>query len=91
MLVKIAGRLVGEDQRRLVGQRARNGDALLLAARQLRRAMVEPLRQPENAEELVGALARRVGLGIAHELGNDHILARSEFGQQMVELIDEAQ
>jgi hypothetical protein len=29
--VEIAGRLVGKDQRRIVGQRARNGNALLLA------------------------------------------------------------
>jgi hypothetical protein len=31
-LVKIAGRLIGEDQRRAVGQRAGDRDALLLAA-----------------------------------------------------------
>ena len=35
--IEIAGRLVGEDELRLVDERARNGDALLLAARQLLR------------------------------------------------------
>ena len=58
MLVEIAGRLVGEDQRRPVGERAGDRDALLLAARQLGRAMVEPLGEAERAEQLLGPLAR---------------------------------
>ena len=35
MLVEIAGRLVGEHQRRLVGERPGDRDALLLPAREL--------------------------------------------------------
>ena len=31
--IEVAGRLVGEDQRRAIGERAGDGDALLLAAR----------------------------------------------------------
>ena len=38
--VEVAGGLVGEDERRIVGQRARDGHALLLAARQLRRIVM---------------------------------------------------
>jgi hypothetical protein len=49
MLVEVPGGFVGKHQRRLVGQSASNGDALLLAARELRRAMLEPLRQAERA------------------------------------------
>ena len=64
VLVEIAGRLVGQHQRRLVGERAGDGDALLLAARQLRRAMIEPLGKPERAEQLLGAL-RRAAAGSA--------------------------
>ena len=40
--VEVAGRLVGEDDRRPAGERAGDGDALLLTARQLAR----PVRQP---------------------------------------------
>ena len=57
--VEVAGRLVGEHQRRAVGERAGDRDALLLAARQLGRAMVEPLRQAERAEQLLGARRAR--------------------------------
>ena len=40
----------GEQQRRLVGERAGDGDALLFAARKLLRVMVEPVRQPHRLE-----------------------------------------
>ena len=42
--VEIAGRLVGQDDRRIVGQRAGDGDALLLAARELRRIVMAAVR-----------------------------------------------
>ena len=41
--VEIAGRFVGEQQRRIVGERASDRDALLLAARELRRIMMSAL------------------------------------------------
>ena len=75
MLVEVAGGLVGEDQRRLVGERAGDRDALLLAARELRRPMVEPLGKAERAEQLPArARVRRLGLGAADELRQDDIL-----------------
>jgi hypothetical protein len=40
VLVEVPGRLVGEDQRRLVRERACNRDSLLLAAGQLGRTVV---------------------------------------------------
>ena len=42
-LVEVACRLVGENQRRLVGECAGNGDALLFTAGQLRWPMIEPI------------------------------------------------
>ena len=42
--VEVAGGLVGEDDRRLAGQGAGDGDALLLAAAELARAVLEPVR-----------------------------------------------
>ena len=47
-LVEVARRFVGQHQRRAVGERARDRDALLLAARQFGGAMVEPLAEPER-------------------------------------------
>ena len=46
-LVEIAGRLVGEDQGRPVGERPRDGDPLLLAPRKLARPVGEPLGKAE--------------------------------------------
>ena len=48
--VEVAGRFVGEQQRRARPERARDRDALLLAARQLRRIMVEPMAEPDRLQ-----------------------------------------
>ena len=75
VLVEIAGRLVGEHQRRLVGERAGDRDALLLAARQLRRAMVEPLRRGRACRATARRASRAASrLGAADELRQDDIL-----------------
>ncbi len=50
--IEIAGRLVGEEEARRVGNRAGDGDPLLLAARQFGRPMREPLAEAEEGEEL---------------------------------------
>ena len=49
--VEIAGRLVGQKDARPVGQRAGDGDALLLAAGKLRRAVRQPLSEPHHAQQ----------------------------------------
>ena len=63
--VEVAGRLVGENQRRLIDQRARNRDALLLPARQLIRMMVRALAEAHRFQRGHGA---RVPLGRFHRL-----------------------
>ena len=50
--VEVAGRLVGQHDRRIVGERARDRDALLLAARQLRRIVMRAIGQPNLVEQL---------------------------------------
>ena len=55
-LVEIAGGLVGEDQSGPVGERAGDGDALLLAAGELARAVGQALGEAERAEQAFGAL-----------------------------------
>ena len=57
-LVEIAGRLVGQQQRRLHHQRPRNRDALLLAAGQLARPMLQTFGQSDPSQEIRGAAAR---------------------------------
>src|SRR5688500_14102591 len=61
--VQIAGGLVGEDKRRLVRQCPRDGDALLLASGQLRRAVVEARPETERAQQLLRADVGRFHLG----------------------------
>ena len=58
--VEIPGRLVGQHDRRIVGERARQRDALLLAAGQLRRIVMRPAGQPDFLEQ-----RPRAGRGIA--------------------------
>src|SRR5262249_27375512 len=48
--VEIAGRLVGQDQLRVVDERARDGDPLLLAARELARLVVVPVGEAHDLE-----------------------------------------
>ena len=49
--VEIAGGLVGHEDGRVVGQRAGDGDTLLLAARQLTGAMAQAIGKTETFEE----------------------------------------
>ena len=50
--IEVAGRLVGQDDRRIVDERAGDGDALLLAARELHRVRVHPVLQADPLEHL---------------------------------------
>ena len=52
--VEVAGRLVGQQDRRVVDQRARDRDALLLAARQLVRMVIRPVARGRPASSTVG-------------------------------------
>ena len=75
---------------RCVGQRA--GDRRRAAARRPR-ACLAMLRRPSSPPE--SAVRWRAGGGTRRDLpaiscGNDHVLERREFGQQMMELIDVA-
>ena len=49
--IEVAGRLVGEHDRRIVGERARERDALLFAARQLRRIVMRAAGQADLLEQ----------------------------------------
>ncbi len=53
--VEVAGRLVGQDQRRLADQRPGDGDPLALAARELRRLVPEPVLEADALQRRLGA------------------------------------
>ena len=55
--VELAGRLVGQDEHRLLDQGPGDGHALLLAAGELVGAVVEPVPQADLLEQLGGPLA----------------------------------
>jgi hypothetical protein len=89
--VEVGGRLVREDQLRAVGDRARDGDARLRAARKLIGGEVEAgadaelIKQPPSAS--VGLAAAAAG-----EIQGDlNVLFRRERGQQVEVLEDEAE
>ena len=54
--VEVAGRLVGEDDRRSRRERPPDGDALLLAAGQLARLVLQPVAEPEGVDHRVEPL-----------------------------------
>ena len=60
--IEVAGRLVGQDQRRVGDQRPGDRDPLLLTAGQLTRPVTDPIGQPDPVERLhaPAACARRV-------------------------------
>src|SRR5688500_13314011 len=59
--VEIAGRLVGEEDARRVRKRARDGNALLLSARELHREVMPTLCKANPLEQLIGACACAFG------------------------------
>ncbi len=53
--IEVAGRLVGQQQARLVGQGAGDGDALLLPARHLGRLVRQAFAEAQRGQEFLGA------------------------------------
>ncbi len=88
--VQLAGRLIGQQQRRLVGQRAGDGDPLLLATRQLVRPMVRPIRQPHQAQQLGDPLLAQLRLRRDQAQRHLDVLGGGQDGQQPEGLEDEA-
>jgi hypothetical protein len=49
--VEVSRRLVGKKERRVIDQRSGHGNALLLATRQLPRAMIKPILETDRLEK----------------------------------------
>src|SRR5436190_2381433 len=89
--IEVAGRLVGEDDHRIVDERARDRDPLLLAAGELHRIRVHPVLQPDPLQHLEGPallLRRRHAEHARHER---HVVEHGLVRQQLEVLEDEAE
>ncbi len=82
--------LVSEDDARVVDEGTGNGDALFLATRELVGLVAGTIGEAHEAEQLLCALLGSLLRG-ACDVGRYHdVLQSREFGQQLVELEDEA-
>ncbi len=86
--IEVTGRLVGQDDRRVVRERAGDRHALLFAAGELRRVVMPAAREAHIVDERAGAIARVGGAGDLH--GHEDVLERRQRRQQMEELEDDA-
>ena len=86
--VEVAGGLVGEDDLGPAGQGPGHGDALLLAAGELARPVVQAVGEADGADDLVEPLGVGLAAGEVHREGD--VLLGGEGGHQVERLEDEA-
>src|SRR6185503_13358023 len=82
-IVEMGGRLVGEEQRRLVDEGAGDGDALLLPAREVAGAVLHAVAEADALEQLTGAAPRVTSPRARRPQGRGHVLERGEAGDQV--------
>jgi hypothetical protein len=88
--VEVAGRLVGDDELGLIDDRAADGDALLLAARELVGEMLRLVGEIHELED-IGHVARDLGVGAAGRLHREgDVLVRGLVGDEAEVLEDHA-
>ena len=88
--VEIAGRLVGEQDRRIDRQRARDRDALALAAGQLLRQVLQAVAELHQSQQLARALVDLLARPAAQVQRQADVLEARQRRQQVEELKDEA-
>ena len=86
--VEVAGRLVGEEDGRLGDERARDGDALLLAAGELRRAVRRAVGEADALDD--GVVPGAVDLAAGELERQEDVLLCRQRRQQVEGLEDEA-
>ena len=88
--VQAASGLIGQDQRRLVGQGAGHSHPLALATAELAGQMVHAISQAHQLQQVTSSLpVLATGARLAAH-GHLHVLPRAQGRQQIVELEDEA-
>ena len=86
--VEITGRLVSEHDGGRGDQRARQCDALALAARQFAGSVLDAIGEPHALQDTCRRGARPLGRLAADEQRHRHVVERGKFRQQMMELVD---
>src|SRR5437660_7208348 len=95
--VEVSGRLIGQQDARLIDQGTGDGGTLHLAAGQFARPMPEPLAQADSFQEFHApppqwlTLAQPAPRGMLDHLRHQDVFERIELRQQVVELEDEAE
>ena len=87
--VEVPRRLVREDHRRIVEQRPRDRDALLLSAGELARAVPHPIAEADLPKRREGARAAIMSIAAVHE-GQLDVLDGVEAREEVERLEDEA-
>ena len=87
--VQVARRLVAQEQRRVLCQRAGNGDPLLFPARQPAGKMIRAFRQAHLVEQLYGPRGDALGVALDQLQGELDILGGRERRNEVEELEDE--
>src|SRR6478672_12322268 len=88
--IEVSSRLVGQQNSRRVGNRPRDGYALLFAARKLRWPVVQASTQSQIFEEFNRPRRCFCALEAPDHLRQQHVFERREFRQQMMRLIDKS-
>ena len=88
--IEVAGRLIGKDDRRFVGERAGDRDALALTAGERRWEIVGAISEADVVKQLAGSSAGIPWRTSGEEGGQLHILLGSELVHEMERLKDEA-
>ena len=87
--IEVAGGFIGNQQRGMIDEGARNGDPLLFTAGKLRGTMFYSFFQPDPAEQLFG-FADRFTVGTARDPGRHGDVFQSvKFGQKVIGLENE--
>ena len=84
--VEVPRRLIGQDQVRILHQRARHRDALLLAAGEFSRLVMEAVPQSDFREQNGCVGLDRSGITTLYERRHAGIFQRGELGKQVMEL-----
>ncbi len=87
--VEVAGRLVGEDDLGAAGERSGDGDPLLLAARELGRAVPQAVRR-DRRSSTTWSNHSAIGLAAGEAGGQRDVLGRGERRDEVERLEDEA-
>ena len=90
LAVECAGRLVGEHQRRLVGQRPGDGQPLTLTARQHAGRLLGLVTDAEQVEQVAGTRLGALALAAGDDGRHDHVLQHRHAFEEVEELEHDA-